>query len=146
MAEFTALATKGRKEMSKWFKLSAFALAAMMAISTGVRAGDEEKGEKKKGAAGEKGGEGRGGILAKADANHDGKIDANEIAAIQQPKLQEIVKKWDTNADGVVDEKEIEAAKEKMKEMRAKREGEGKAEGRSAAAGEKKDGEKKAEK
>ena len=46
-------------------------------------------------------------IIEKADTNHDGKIDKDELAAVKNVKSAERLKKLDTNNDGIIDEDEI---------------------------------------
>jgi hypothetical protein len=68
-----------------------------------------------------------GGVFARADANNDGKIDKDELAAIEKksPRVAAVLQKADTNKDGVIDEKEIAAAAEQSKTRRDRKEKDG---------------------
>jgi hypothetical protein len=72
------------------------------------------------GAARDHGGWGRGAVLEKYDANHNGQLDPDEQAALdrdREARREEFVKRFDTDGDGKLSEAEKEAAREQFPRM-----------------------------
>ena len=91
------------------------------ALAAPAFAGDDAPASKHDGKLREK-------VLAKFDANHDGKLDEGEkttaraaLAARLKEKHPELLAKLDTDGDGVISEAEMKAGREQLKAARAER-------------------------